>query len=119
MTYQAVKEFDKAKLPLMMLDRIPAGVTVINPEGTILYYNEYSTQILDRKPEYLGKDIRQCHKNPESIEKIDRMLEKFNDGRKKAFQYEIIRDGRRLKVNNTPFLIDGRLFGCIQTVYPI
>ena len=119
MAYQAVKKFDSTNLPLKMLDQIPVGVTVIDPQGMILYYNEYSTQILDRKPEYLGKDIRQCHKKPESIERIDRMLEEIKGGRKEAFQYEIIRKGRRLIVNNTPFLIDGRLFGCIQTVYPI
>ena len=41
MTYQAVKDFDLANLPLMMLDRIPAAVTVIDPDGTVLYYNEF------------------------------------------------------------------------------
>ena len=37
-----------------VLDKIPAGITVIDKEGHILYYNEYCAKYVDRKPEYIG-----------------------------------------------------------------
>ncbi|MGD8982642.1 MAG: PAS domain-containing protein [Desulfobacteraceae bacterium] len=57
-----------------MLDQIAAAITVIDLEGCMLYYNEYSAQVLDRKPEYLGKNVRFCHEKQESNDRIDRML---------------------------------------------
>ncbi|MGD9033231.1 MAG: hypothetical protein PVJ69_08365 [Desulfobacteraceae bacterium] len=50
-------EFDPSQRPLV-LDQIAAAITVIDLEGRTLYYNDYSAQVLDRKPEYLGKDVR-------------------------------------------------------------
>lgn len=73
-----------------ILDQIPDGitVTVTDLEGKILYFNEYSAQIVDRKPEYIGKDIRSCHKKPESIEKIDTILSEIKDGKLENYSYE-------------------------------
>ena len=31
------------------------AATLINTEGTLLYYNKQAANILDRKPEYIGK----------------------------------------------------------------
>jgi PAS domain-containing protein len=49
-------EFDPSHLPLI-LDNLAAAITVIDLEGRMLYYNEYGAQILDRKPEYMGRDV--------------------------------------------------------------
>jgi DUF438 domain-containing protein len=54
-----------------VLDQIPVGITVTDLDGKMLYYNEYCARTVDRKPEYIGMDIRSCHKKPESIPKID------------------------------------------------
>lgn len=100
----------------LILDRLPVGITVIDPEGRMLYYNEYSSQILDRKPEYLGKDVRACHEKSESKTKIDRMLQEFKQGKREEFYYETVRYGNTIGVTFTPLEADGWLFGCVQSV---
>ncbi len=111
--------FDKRVIDIDLfpeiLDRIPIGVTVVDLEGRILYYNEYSARIVDRKPEYIGRDIRLCHIKPESVSRIDRLLEDFKSGRTEPFHYESVRDGKRLAVTITPFDIKGAPRGCIQS----
>jgi PAS domain S-box-containing protein len=98
----------------MVLEKIPAGITLIDREGRILYYNEYSSRFVDRKPEYIGQDIRFCHKKPESIEKIDRILSELTEGKRKEFYYEAERNGNKLGVTFSPLDVDGKPIGFIQ-----
>jgi PAS domain S-box-containing protein len=108
--------FDLARLSSLILDRIPVAITVIDPDGHILYFNEYSTQILDRKPEYIGRDVRQCHDRQESRDKIDRILEGFKAGSRQPAHYEASREGRHFSVSVLPLLADGRLLGGVHSV---
>jgi len=97
-----------------VLEQIPAGITVIDKEGHILYYNEYCSRFVDRKPEYIGKNITFCHQKPESIEKIKRILSELNEGKRNEFYYEAERDGNKLGVTVSPFDVDGKQIGFIQ-----
>ena len=97
-----------------VLEKVPAGITVIDEEGHILYYNEYCSRFVDRKPEYIGKNIRFCHKKTESIEKIDKILSDLKEGKTDQFYYEAVRNGHKLGVRVTPFDIDGKPIGFIQ-----
>ena len=115
MKYKAIEGFDPDQIPLI-LDEIPVAITVIDLEGHILFYNEYSSQVLDRKPEYLGADIRDCHQKPETNAKIDRMLDEFKAGRREEFYYAAFRYGKDIAVTLSPFEVDGKLIGCIQSV---
>ena len=115
MEYKAIEGFEPDRIPLI-LDKIPVAVTIIDLEGIILLYNEYSSQILDRKPEYLGTDIRNCHQKPETNARIDTMLNEFKAGRLEEFYYEAFRYGKNIAVTLSPFKVDGQLIGCIQSV---
>jgi len=106
--------FDTSQLK-MVLDQIPVGVTVTDLDGRILYYNEYSAQIVDRKPGYIGEDIRSCHKKAKSIEKIDRIFQEFKDGRRQDFYYESVRNGKTLGVTVLPYKADGQMIGFIHS----
>jgi DUF438 domain-containing protein len=97
----------------MVLEKVPAGITVIDQEVHILYYNEYCTRFVDRKPEYIGKNIRFCHQQATSIEKIEKNLSDLKEGRINEFYYESERNGKKLGVRVTPFAIDGKDFGFI------
>ena len=99
---------------VQVLDKTPAGITVIDNEGRILYYNEYCARFVDRKPEYIGKNIAFCHKKPESMEKIKKCLSALNEDKIKEFYYEAQRDGNKLGVTVSPFDIDGEQAGFIQ-----
>ena len=115
MKYKTKEGFDPDQIPLI-LDKIPVAVTVIDLEGNILLYNEYSSRILDRKPEHLGADIRDCHQKPETNVKIDGMINEFKAGRREEFYYEAFRYGKDIAVTLSPYEVDGQLVGCIQSV---
>ena len=115
MKYKALEDFDPAQIPLIF-DQIPVAITVIDLEGNILFYNQHSSRVLDRKPEHLGTDIRDCHQKPETNVKIDRMLNEFKTGRRDDFYYEDFRYGKDIAVTLSPFEVDGKLIGCIQSV---
>ena len=97
-----------------VLDKVPAGITVIDKEGHILYYNQYCARFVDRKPEYIGKNIAFCHKKPESMEKIKKGLSALNEGKTKEFYYEAQRGENKLGVTVSHFDIDGEQAGFIQ-----
>ena len=85
-----VNERDKQLRELVNLgmDFMGVAVTIIDAKGTLLYYNQHSAKILDRKPEYIGTDIHSHHKQAESNKKVDLMLREFEGGRKDPFHYE-------------------------------
>lgn len=97
------------------LDKIPVGITIISTDGLILYYNEFCARYVDRKPEYIGKDIRSCHKKSESIQKIDHILEKLKQGEIQEYYYESTRDGNKLSVTVSPFEFNNNPIGFIQS----
>jgi DUF438 domain-containing protein len=115
MTFTAIDGFDNSLIPLI-IEHIPVAITGIDLEGNILFYNDYSSQVLDRKPEYLGTDIRACHQKPETKAKIDRMLAAFKTGRREDFYYETVRCGKNIAVTLSPFEVNDKLIGCIQSV---
>ena len=116
MTTPGLKSFKIEDISTGILDVFPWPVTIVDPRGVILYYNESAARLLDRKPEYLGRDVRSCHQKQESNEKIDRMLEEFAQGRKTESGYRTERDGRKVDVAFFPVKENGELKVCVQVV---
>jgi DUF438 domain-containing protein len=92
------------------------AVTIIDTKGTLLYYNQQSAKILNRKPEYIGTDIHSHHKKADSNKKVDLMLKKFEEGRKDPFHYEAKPSGKVIFVTLSPIIKNGEFVGCVQTV---
>lgn len=97
------------------MDHLPVGITIIDTAGIMLYYNAYSARYVDRKPEYIGRDIRTCHAEDASIKKIEGFLKLLAAGSKAEVHYEAERGGVRLAVTVTPFEFGGELVGFIQS----
>jgi PAS domain S-box-containing protein len=98
-----------------VFDSLPVAVTVTDPDGRILYYNAYSARVVDRKPEYIGRNIRDCHRQQKSIATIDRIFKEMKEGSRDAFYYEAERDGKTLAVTVTPWKKEGKLVGFIHS----
>ena len=98
-----------------LLNQFPVGITVTDLDGSILYYNDYSAKIVDRKPEYIGMDIRSCHKKKESIEKIDIILSEIKDKKRESYHYESNRNGKVLSVTISPYILHDQVIGFIQS----
>ena len=100
------------------MDRMGVAVTIIDTKGTLLYYNQHSAKILDRKPEYIGTDIYSHHKKADSSKKVDLMIKEFEEGRKDPFHYEAKPYGKIIFVTLSPIIKNGEFVGCVQTVRP-
>ena len=111
------KEEKKLKeLICLAMECMGVAVTIIDMEGTLLYYNKEAAKILDRKPEYLGKDVRSHHRKATSNKKFDLMLQNFKKGRTEPFHYEAKPYGKTILVTLSPILEDGKFIGCTQSV---
>jgi DUF438 domain-containing protein len=98
------------------MDSMGVAVTIIDTEGKLLYYNRHAEKILDRKPEYIGQDLRTHHKKPSSNEKFNQMMHEFKLGRTKPFRYEANPYEKVILVTLSPIHIDGKFTGCVQSV---
>jgi len=100
----------------LAMDCLGVAVTIIDTKGTLLYYNQHSAKILDRKPEYIGTDIHSHHKEAAINKKVDLMLKEFEEGRKDHFHYEAKPYGKIIFVTLAPIIKNGEFLGCVQTV---
>ena len=112
---------DKRKIQLeelvnLAMDCMGVAVTIIDTRGALLYYNQQSAKILDRKPEYIGTDINSHNKKADSNKKLDLMLKEFEQGRKAPFHYEAKPYGKIICVALSPIIKNGGFIGCVQTV---
>ena len=100
----------------LAMDCMGVAVTIIDTKGTLLYYNQHSVKILDRKPEYIETDIHSHHKKADSNKKVDRMLKEFAAGKKDPFRYEAKPYGKIIFVTLSPIIKNGEFLGYVQTV---
>ena len=100
----------------LAMDGMGVAVSIIDSKGTLLYYNQQSAKILDRKPEYIGTDIHSHHKKAGTNPKIDLMLKNFEEGRRDPFHYEAKPYGETICVTLAPIIKNDRFVGCVQTV---
>jgi DUF438 domain-containing protein len=103
-------------LVTLAMDCLEVAVTIIDPKGTVLYYNRHSAEILDRKPEYIGSNIHLHHRKATTNQKIDAMLREFSEGRIDSFHYESKPYEKVVHVTLTPIRKNGQFIGCVQTV---
>jgi len=106
----------QAQLIKLAMECMGVAVTLIDTEGTLVYYNKQAAKILDRKPEYIGKDVHSHHKKAASNRKLDLVLQDFQKGRTEPFYYEVKPYGKIILVILSPILENGKFIGCIQSV---
>ena len=114
--HQQETEIQLAELIILAMDCLEVGVTIFDPQGTLLYYNSAATKVIDRKPEYIGTDIHRHHKKPSTNKKFDLMLQKFSEGRTEPFHYEAKPYGQVILVTLSPIRKAGKLVGCVHCV---
>jgi len=107
-----------AEMILLAMDALDLAVSVIDTQGTLLYYNRQAAKLLDRKPAYLGGDIHLHHKKETTNQRLDEMLLKFKEGRLEPIHYEGRPYGETILVTVTPLRKDGRFVGCLHCARP-
>jgi hypothetical protein len=95
---------------------IGTAVTIIDPNGTLRYYNRRAAAILYRKLETIGIDVRSHHEKAASNEKLDLMLQEFKNGRVEPFCYKAKPYGEVIRVTLSPIVTEENFVGCVQSV---
>ena len=107
---------DLKELISLAMENLDVAVTIIDTKATLLYYNKQATKILDRKPEYIGKDVYSHHKKVTSSKKLKSMIQNFQKGRTEPFHYEAKPYGETILVALSPIFENGKFIGCVQSV---
>ena len=107
-------------LPMLekALHQMPAALTVLDLTGKVLFYNDFSASFLDRKPEYIGRDVRGFHLAA-SNEKVDYILKSYARGSTEMFTWQLSRDGNLFQVRVAPLMEDGKCTGLLHVVLPV
>jgi sensor histidine kinase regulating citrate/malate metabolism len=100
-----------------ILEQAGVGVTILDRHGTVLYYNRWAAEHLDRKPEYIGTDVRKRHRRAQTNPRFDAMLRLFEEGRVEPVRYVARPYGKTtILVTVSPIRVDGELVGFSQLV---
>ena len=102
-----------------LLDQIPVGLTYVDPDGVILYRNRTAAQRPSPGPREKGKNIRNCHAQDESLKKIGKIFDDFNQGRKIPHHYVSQRTGIQELVTLVPIFQEDRFIGCVSVIHPL
>ena len=111
-------EFQKLPDPLppqLLMDQMAVALTVLDLNGAIVYYNEHAAKTLDRKPSYLGRDIRGFHK-PASNKRVEMILEAYAQGETREFAWQLERMGKTFAVRVAPLILEDKPAGLVHTV---
>ena len=108
-------ELNIARIMPTVISEMPVGLTLLDLEGRLLYYNDYAAKILDRKPEYLGQDVRDFHQ-AKSNDRIDGILKSYRDGDRSEHHWRLPREGVYYGVRVAPLVVSGQTVGLIHTV---
>ena len=102
-----------------LYDLLPVPISVVDSAGRLLYYNSAAAAAFDRKPEYVGRDIRGCHKRQGSIDKIEALLGWVRDNDQLPAAYEVDRNGKRYRIVISRLNGDKGLCGLVQCAIPL
>jgi sensor histidine kinase regulating citrate/malate metabolism len=101
-----------------LLGQAGLGVTIVDRHGTVMYYNKWASEHLDRQPAaYLGHSVHERHRRKITNPRFDAMLKLFVDGRIEPVRYVARPYGKTtILVTVSPIRIDGELVGLSQLV---
>ena len=100
-----------------ILEQAGVGVTILDRHGTVMYYNKWASEHLDRKPEYIGTDVRKRHRRAVTNPRFDAMLRLFEEGRVEPVRYVARPYGKTtILVTVSPIRVNGELVGFSQIV---
>ena len=100
-----------------LLEQAGMGVTILDREGRLMFYNQWAANKLDRKPEYIGKNVRGHHRRKITNPRFNAMLKLFEEGRTDPVYY-VARPygGITILVMVSPIRVDGELVGYSQVI---
>ena len=95
------------------------GVNLCRSDGYILYRNRTAANRPSPGPREKGKNIRDCHADPQSLKKIVKIFDDFKQGRSIPHHYVSRRTGIQELVTLVPIFQEDRFVGCLSVIHPL
>jgi len=102
-----------------LLDQMPVSLTYVDSDGIILYRNRTAAHRPSPGPRERGTNIQDCHAQPESLAKIRKIFDDFNQGRKIPHHYISRRTGIQELVTLVPIFQEDHFIGCLSIIHPL
>lgn len=100
-----------------ILEEAGLGVTILDRDGVVIYYNRWAALYMDRKPSYIDDDVRNRHGRAVTNPRLDAMFGLFKKGRTEPVRYVAHPPGMRaLFVTVSPIHQGDELVGFSQRV---
>lgn len=81
----------------LMLRHLPVDFSFVDDQDEVRYYNDVPARIFPRSPGVIGRKVQQCHP-PQSVDKVQQILDAFRAGRKDTAEFWIEMQGRKLHI---------------------
>jgi len=76
----------------MMLRSLPVDVTFVDENDEVRYFSQGRERVFQRSPAIIGRMVQNCHP-PQSVHKVQQIVEDFRDGRRDVAEFWIQRQG--------------------------
>jgi len=76
----------------LLLTHLPVDVTYVDADDTVRFYSETAERIFRRTPAIIGRKVQKCHP-PNSVHRVQRILDDFRAGRRDTAEFWIQMQG--------------------------
>ena len=76
----------------MMLRSLPVDVTFVDENDEVRYFSQGRERVFQRSPAIIGRMVQNCHP-PQSVHKVQQIVEDFKTGRRDVAEFWIQRQG--------------------------
>lgn len=95
-----------AEMVNLILNHLPIEISFVDAEDTVRYFTQMGERIFPRSPAVIGRKVQNCHP-PDSVEKVEQILEAFRAGSRDVAEFWIQMGGRFIHIRYFP-VRDGR-----------
>ncbi len=78
---------------MCILNTLPVDITFIDKDDTVKYFSETKDRIFVRTRSVIGRKVQYCHP-PQSVDKVEKILKDFKEGKKDFVDFWINYKGR-------------------------
>ncbi len=115
-----LKEFDIGVIEEIM-DSLPVDLSFVDEEDRVKFFNtpKGKPRIFPRTKMDLGRKVQNCHP-PQSLDKVNAILEGFKNGMRKDAAFWINLKGRQIYINYFPVTDkEGKYLGTLEVTQDI
>lgn len=81
----------------LLLTHLPVDVTFVDENDEVRYFSQTKERIFPRLPAIIGRKVQNCHP-PQSVDRVQRILDDFRAGRSDAAEFWIQMQGKFIHI---------------------